>query len=159
MARDNSSDRYRLHALLNTMKQRCYNPNRANFKWYGGKGIVVCDMWLESFDAFHHWAITNGYKQGLSIDRIDSDSNYSPSNCRWITIQENVLLSRNGSFGGENHPKAKLTFDSVLHIRQKTMPNKAYCELYNVDRTTISKLQNNYTRWPDAIPDTFKAAH
>lgn len=71
------------------MKARCYDPNSYGFPWYGGRGITVCDEWLHSFGAFRDWALANGYREGLSIDRIDADGNYEPSNCRWISKSEN----------------------------------------------------------------------
>ena len=71
------------------MKIRCYNPKRKEYKTYGGKGIIICDEWLESFDNFAIWALNNGYELGLTIDRIDSDGNYEPSNCRWLSRSEN----------------------------------------------------------------------
>lgn len=89
--------KYSLYNVYKDMKRRCYNPNRANYKYYGGKGIRVCDEWLKSFKNFKEWAIKNGYKyestlsreNRLSLDRIDPNKNYEPSNCRWITFKEN----------------------------------------------------------------------
>lgn len=78
----------RLHHIWNGMKQRCANPNSHKFKDYGGRGIVVCDQWLNSFESFYEWAISNGYADTLSIDRIDVNGNYEPSNCRWATTKE-----------------------------------------------------------------------
>lgn len=73
------------------MKSRCLNKNNARYKNYGGRGITICDEWLDKengFMNFYNWAIANGYKKELSIDRINVDGNYEPSNCRWITLQE-----------------------------------------------------------------------
>lgn len=72
------------------MKQRCYNKNRRQYKWYGAKGIRVCDEWLNSYANFEEWALSHGYVEGLSIDRIDSEKDYMPDNCRWITMNENT---------------------------------------------------------------------
>ena len=65
------------------MKQRCTNPNTKDYRYYGAKGIQVCDEWKE-FENFFYWAMANGYKDGLTIERKDNDKNYEPSNCTWI---------------------------------------------------------------------------
>lgn len=70
------------------MKQRCNNPNCKAYKYYGARGIKVCEEWSRSSEAFVMWALANGYRQGLSIDRIDNDGNYEPSNCRWAAALE-----------------------------------------------------------------------
>lgn len=78
-----------IYSIWRGMKRRCYEPNRKDFKWYGGKGITVCNEWLNSYEGFKEWALTNGYKCGLTIDRIDNKKRYEPSNCQWITQSEN----------------------------------------------------------------------
>ena len=70
------------------MKGRCYNPNDPKFKDYGGRGIVICAEWKDDFAAFRNWAMAHGYQDDLTIDRIDVDGNYEPSNCRWATSKE-----------------------------------------------------------------------
>lgn len=70
------------------MKTRCYRPSYHAYKHYGGRGIRICDEWLQSFEAFYRWAIENGYEDDLSIDRIDCNGNYQPDNCRWATAEE-----------------------------------------------------------------------
>ena len=79
-----------LYCVWHNMKTRCYNPKRKAYKYYGGRGITVCDEWLFDFEAFYTWAINNGYKKGLQIDRENNDKNYNPENCRFITPRENV---------------------------------------------------------------------
>lgn len=71
----------RLHNIWSLMIQRCTNQNLAYYDRYGGRGISVCDAW-KKFDVFADWALSNGYKDGLSIDRIDVNGNYEPSNCK-----------------------------------------------------------------------------
>ncbi len=78
----------RLYRIWNCMKNRCYRKSYHAYNHYGGRGITVCDEWLNDFQAFHDWAIANGYNDGLSIDRIDVDKGYSPHNCRWVTMAE-----------------------------------------------------------------------
>lgn len=78
----------RLFRIWNGMKQRCRDVNAINYKHYGGKGIRVCDEWRENFQTFYDWAMANGYRDDLTIDRIDPKKNYEPSNCRWATMKE-----------------------------------------------------------------------
>lgn len=78
----------KLYNIWLRMKDRCRNPNSSNYKYYGGRGISVCEEWRHDFAAFRDWALANGYQEGLSIDRIDVNGNYCPENCRWITMAE-----------------------------------------------------------------------
>lgn len=83
-------DNKRLQRIFSNMKDRCYNPNCKCYKWYGGAGIRIFQGWIESPKLFEEWAINNGYQDNLTIDRIDHNKDYCPSNCRWITLSENV---------------------------------------------------------------------
>lgn len=87
----------KLHNVWISMNKRCSNPKDTEYKNYGGRGISVCDEWKGTNGAsrFIEWALKNGYKESLSIDRIDVDGNYEPSNCRWIPMNEQAFNKRN----------------------------------------------------------------
>lgn len=96
----------RLYMIYRNMIQRCYNPNAKHYSRYGGRDIIICDEWLNDFDNFKEWAYNNGYFDNLTIDRINNDGNYEPSNCRWVTMQEqqyNKSTNRLLTYNGETH--------------------------------------------------------
>ncbi len=78
----------RIHNIWANMKSRCFNTSDKRYPDYGGRGITICDEWNESFLSFYNWAMENGYDDRLTIDRVDNDGGYSPSNCRWVSNQE-----------------------------------------------------------------------
>jgi hypothetical protein len=80
----------RLYWIWRDIIKRCYNPNCKCYKWYGGKGVIVCDEWKTEYSNFRDWALANGYADELTIDRINPEKNYEPSNCQWITQSENT---------------------------------------------------------------------
>lgn len=84
----------RLYRIWSSMKRRCNNPHSDKYTYYGGRGISVCEEW-NSFEEFYRWSVENGYNDTLSIDRIDPDGNYEPSNCRWATLKEQMNNKRN----------------------------------------------------------------
>lgn len=95
----------RLHRIWRAMKSRCNNKNYWAYKWYGAKGVSVCDEWKDDFMTFYNWAMSNGYSENLTIDRISCDGNYEPNNCRWISQSEQMQNMSNRvyvTFNGES---------------------------------------------------------
>ena len=93
----------RLYGIWSEMKGRCFCPTSKIYEYYGGKGVTVCREWL-NFETFYNWAITHGYSDSLSIDRIDVNGNYEPSNCRWadkVTQMNNTTANVFYQFNGE----------------------------------------------------------
>lgn len=84
-----------LYDIWRGMKKRTLNVGSHNYHLYGQRGIKVCKKWLNNFGEFHNWSIENGYKKGLSIDRINPNGDYKPSNCRWATAKEQCRNKRN----------------------------------------------------------------
>lgn len=103
LSRDSQGKKTRLYQIWSGMKTRCFNANVQEYPRYGGRGISMCSEWIDNFKAFHGWAMANGYKDNLEIDRIDVDGDYEPSNCRWVTTlkqsnnrRTNKLVTYNG---------------------------------------------------------------
>lgn len=82
----------KLHNVWNSMRSRCSHQYDKSYKNYGERGINVCKEWASNYLVFKEWALENGYREGLSIDRIDNDKGYSPNNCRWTT---DIIQGRN----------------------------------------------------------------
>lgn len=133
----------KLHAVLNGIKQRCSNPKASGYEWYGGKGVSVCDEWKNDFLSFKTWAEENGYREGLTIDRIDASKNYEPTNCRWITQEENTRRASHRS-NIDNNKTIKISEEQSKDIVKKHKEeNKTMKELaieYNVSQSCINHI-------------------
>lgn len=84
----------RLYRIWSQMKRRCDLPTVRSYPDYGGRGISVCKEWSDSFEVFYDWAINNGYRDDLTIDRENNDGNYEPGNCRWATMKQQAANRR-----------------------------------------------------------------
>ncbi len=92
--RTHGKSNHNLYIRYRKMKERCYNQNSDKYATYGGRGIEMCEEWLGDFEVFYDWAMRNGYSKSLQIDRIDTNGNYCPGNCRWVTPKQNGANTR-----------------------------------------------------------------
>ena len=93
----NGRSKEHLYGVWAWMRGRCYCPTNTGYKNYGGRGIIVCQAWRQSYESFKNWALANGYIDGLGLelDRIDVNGPYAAWNCRWVTRKENARNKRN----------------------------------------------------------------
>ena len=117
-----SLSKSRLYNIHQGMIARCFRENHFAYRDYGGRGITVCDKWKNDFMSFYEWAIENGYCEDLTIDRIDVNGNYEPSNCRWVTKAEQSRNSRkNVYFTYNGITKTTSEWARELHIPITTL--------------------------------------
>ena len=128
------------------MKSRCYNPNSCNYKNYGARGIKVCDEWLgkDGYNNFEKWALKNGYKKELSLDKIDNNGDYSPNNCRWTTrriqnINKRPTISNTSGFVGVKKQSCSNRYYGSVKIN-----NKDYYTGCSKDIVIAAIMRNNY---------------
>lgn len=122
----------RLFHIWQGIKNRCFNSNYEKYKYYGGRGITMCDEWKNDFKSFHDWAFANGYDENAetrqcTIDRINVNGNYEPSNCRWITQKEqsrNTRKNRLITFKGEAHCISE--WAEIIGINKHTLSTRYY---------------------------------
>lgn len=115
----------RLYNTWCNMKARCYRKTMKRYERYGGRGIIVCEEWKNSFIAFKNWAMANGYKDDLTLDRINVDGNYEPNNCRWISNleqQSNRGNNRMITYNGET--KALCEWARIYGLKWKTLQGR-----------------------------------
>lgn len=131
MKRTHGQSKDKFYQVWNGIKQRCYNPHNKNYHNYGGRGIEVCNEWRNDFQAFYDWSISNGYKDGLQIDRINNDGNYEPSNCRWVD-----------RFTNNNNRRNNISF-TYNGITQSLM---AWCRYFNISyKTCMTRYYRGHT--------------
>lgn len=133
----------RLYKIWNGMMARCLNSKVENYKYYGERNIEICKEWLD-YLTFAKWARENGYKDNLTIDRINNNGNYEPTNCQWITKSENSRKDHQG----EKSNNAKLTQQEVIIIRkiENKIKQKHLASFFNVSRDTIYDILS-YRTW------------
>ena len=149
LRKDLTGNRNKIHGLSNTrlfdewnlMKTRCLNPNTKSYAYYGGRGITICPEWSDEFLNFYNWAINNGYADDLTLDRKDTNGNYEPDNCRWVTMKVQSNNRRN------NH---MITYDG------KTQSLQMWSEELGISRTVLSDRLNRL-KW--SIEDAFKTPY
>lgn len=120
--RTHGMTRTRLYKIWQGMKNRCYKENTNGYENYGKRGIEVCVEWRHNFVNFYNWAISNGYKDNLTIDRLDNNKNYEPENCKWSTLKEQSNNRRTNCFieyNGEKHSMKE--WSEILNISYATM--------------------------------------
>lgn len=118
-----------LYKIYKGMKERTMKEYNKGYKNYGGRGIKICDEWLNDFKAFYNWSINNGYEEGMTIDRIDVNGNYEPSNCRWASWKEQENNRTNNHY---------ITYNGETH----TM--KQWAEKLGIKYNTLSMRLNKY---------------
>lgn len=136
----------RLYRIWNCMKNRCANNNHNDYKLYGERGISVCEEWEHDFSNFYNWSIENGYKDNLSIDRIDVNGNYEPSNCKWSTAKEqsrNKRTNRYITYEGETH--ILTDWSKILGIERHTLQDRIIKYGWSIEKAFTTPVKN-YTK-------------
>lgn len=122
MSKTHRMSNTRIYKIWKCMKNRCLNPNADRYKYYGGKGISICNEWVSDFMSFYNWSMQNGYEENLSIDRKDVNGNYEPNNCRWITMKKQQSnTSRNRLIDIDGIKKTITEWSGFYNVNTKTI--------------------------------------
>jgi hypothetical protein len=124
------------------MLSRCYQPTHKAYKYYGGKGIIVCDEW-KIYVNFKNFALTNGWEKGMQIHRIDSNKNYEPENCRFISQKNHARIHAKP---GESNPAAKLRDNEVIEIRASKLTRTNIAKKYGISIAQVYRILCNKNR-------------
>lgn len=130
--------RTRIYSIWLGMINRCENNNMKNYCYYGGRGISVCKEW-HNFQNFKEWSEMNGYKENLTIDRINNDGNYEPNNCRWITSQKQANNRRNSktfTVNGKTH--TIIEWAKIKKINVGTLRSRIWCRKWEPERAILT---------------------
>lgn len=125
----------RLYSIYNGVKKRCYNKAESRYKDYGARGIKMCEEWLVSFDNFVEWSLSNGYSNEMTLERVDVNGDYSPYNCKWITLEEQAFNKRDTkwvTYKGESIQLVKLC--KRENVSYDTVHNRIYSLGWSVER-------------------------
>lgn len=145
-ASEHGGRRTKLYGVWCSMKERCSNPHNKSYPRYGGRGITVCTDWANDFSSFRDWAYAAGFRDGLTIDRIDGNKGYSPENCRWATTaQQNRNYSRNHMITYNGETKCLSDWADQFGIKRGTVlfriqQGKPLPEVFN-------PIDGRTTRW------------
>ena len=137
----------RLYKVYVHMCRRCYDKNDTNYHRYGAREITVCDEWLNSYEKFKEWALSNGYdynalKGQCTLDRIDNDGNYEPSNCRWATIKEQLNNnSRNIAITANGETRTLQQWADILGTTHATLHSR-YRRKWSDERIVNTPIRN-----------------
>lgn len=127
---DSNFSNHRIRDIYYRMLERCYYKNDKSYRFYGQKGIKICEEWLNNPKSFEDWSLKNGYKFDLTIDRIDSFKDYSPENCRWVTFLDNSKYKSTTKI---------TTVDGISHT------GREWAEVLELGTNTINKMLREYT--------------
>ena len=141
----------RIYKIYYAMKQRCFNPKTKNYSGYGGRGITVCQEWVDNFLCFYDWSIKNGYEEKLengrnklTLDRIDNNGNYEPSNCRWVVQKVNERNKRTNriiEFNGEK--RTIVEWSEMLNIPVSRLYNRLF-DGWSVERAFTTPVNSKH---------------
>lgn len=132
----------KIYSIWKDIKKRCNNPNFKYYKNYGGRGITICDEWKNDFMSFYTWSMQNGYNENLSIDRINNDGNYEPSNCRWTDRITQANNKRNNHFLTFNGKTLTISqWSRELNIPKSTIEYRLYCKKLPIEKILSTPIK------------------